>query len=102
MDASNMKSIWEPVIGGIPLGLILGSVLCNVFISDLDDGTQCTHRKFVDDAKLGGVIDRSGGCAAVQRDHRRLEEWANRNIMKFHKGKSQVVPLGRNKPSHQG
>jgi len=31
----------------------------------------------------------------------RLEQWANRNLMKFSKGKYQVQPLGRNIPMHQ-
>lgn len=79
----------------------MGSILYNVFLTDLDDGIQCTHSKCVDDTKLGGVADRPDGSAALQRDLTRREKWADRNLMKFHKGKSQLVPLGRNNPSHQ-
>ncbi|KAK4815937.1 hypothetical protein QYF61_010194 [Mycteria americana] len=52
------------------------------------------ERKFADDTKLGGVADRPEDHAAIQRDLNRLEKWADRNLMKFNKGKEYKRDMG--------
>ncbi|PKU37328.1 rna-directed dna polymerase from mobile element jockey-like [Limosa lapponica baueri] len=62
---------------------------------------ECILSKFTDDTKLGGLADTPEGCAAIQHDLNRLESWAEKNLMRFNKGKCKVLHLGRKKPRHQ-
>lgn len=48
-----------------PRGLVLGLILFNAFISNLDERIESTLSKFVEDMNLGGVDDKVEGCAAI-------------------------------------
>lgn len=71
------RSIWRQVTRDVPRGSMLGPILCNIFISDLDDVAEYTLSKFEGDTELGGVADAPEGHVTIQKDLNRMEKWAD-------------------------
>lgn len=97
---SGTKFYQRPVITGVPQESTPGPVLFNIFINNLDNGTECPLSKLAGSIKLGEVVDAPEGFAAIQRDLQRLEKQMDRNLMKLNTGKHQVSHLGRNNFRH--
>jgi len=81
-------SVWKPIDCGVSQGSVLGPILFNIFINDM----EITLSKFAD-TKFGGVADTPEGSAAIQQGQ--TESWTERNLIKFNKKKCRVLYMGR-------
>ena len=78
---------WRSMTSGTLQGLVLASMLFNIFINDINSEIEFTLSKFVDDTKLCGAVDTPEGQDAIHRDSGRLKQWAQVKLMKFNKSK---------------
>jgi len=93
------ESVWRPITS-VHQGLVLDLIMFSILINDLDEGIESTVGKFVDDTKLRQVVDTPEGCAAIKLELDKMKSLAERNLVRFNKGRCRVLHLGRNNDMH--
>ena len=66
-------SKWRLMMSDVPQRLVLGLVLFNIFVGDVNSGIECILSKSADNTKLSGAAQTLERRDAIQRDLDRLE-----------------------------
>ncbi|KAJ7421306.1 rna-directed dna polymerase from mobile element jockey-like [Willisornis vidua] len=91
----------KTVMSGIPQEPVLGSMLFNIFINNIDSGIEYKLSKFTGNTKLTSAADTLEARNAVQRGLDRLKKWAHRHLVIFNKEKGNILHLDQEKPQYQ-
>ncbi|CAM5134922.1 unnamed protein product [Natator depressus] len=86
--------------GGVPQGSVLGPVLFNIFINDLEKGVNSEVAKFADDTKLLKIVKSQADCEELQKNLTKLGDWATKWQMKFNVDKFKVMHIGKRNPNY--
>ena len=65
---SGSTSGQRSVMCGVPQGLVLGSILFNIFVNDTDSEIESSLSRFAADTKMWGAVGTPEGWDAFQRD----------------------------------
>ena len=101
-------STWEDVISSVLQGSVLGGLLFNIFVDDVDDlgvddaaedeSSMTASGKFADDTKVARVIENQSDVNRMQEMINALSKWAKKWAMSFNAGKCKVMHFGTRNP----
>uniref|UniRef100_K7GG65 Reverse transcriptase domain-containing protein n=1 Tax=Pelodiscus sinensis TaxID=13735 RepID=K7GG65_PELSI len=93
-------SDWRGVTSGVPQWSVLGPILFNLFINDLEKGVSSEVVKFADDTKLFRIVKTEADCEGLQEDLTKLSDWATEWQMNFNVDKCKLMHNGKNNPNY--
>ena len=89
------KSQEANVISGIPQGTVLEPLLFVIYINDLLDNISSSAFLYADDTKIFRKIASKEDAMSLQEDIKKLEQWSEKWLLKFHPDKCHVLSLGK-------
>ncbi|KAF7245151.1 3-ketodihydrosphingosine reductase [Varanus komodoensis] len=93
--------IHQSTVRGVPQGSVLGLILFNPFINDMEEGVTSLLIKFAGDTKTGPVATTEEQVLQIQKDLDRLWKWTGDNRMAFNVDKCKILHLGHRNGCHQ-
>ena len=89
-------SEWVEVMSSVIQGSVLGGILFDIFIDDIDDVVfQALLKKFADDLKLAMMIRNERDAQLMQANLDRICQWASKWKMSFNVKKCKVMHFGK-------
>ena len=92
-------STWSNVTSGIPQGSVLGHLLFVIYINDLPDTVLSQVFLFADDTKMYHPIQDASDRHTFQEDIPKLQEWADKWLLRFHPDKCELMTIGSDTPT---
>ena len=75
---NGIKSDWDPVLSGVPQGIVLGPLLFSLYINDITTDTDSEIRLFADDCVCYREIKGTEDTVKLLEDIDRLGCWARK------------------------
>ena len=95
-------SEWIEVLSSVVQGSVLGGILFDIFIDDIDlAALEARVWKFADDTKAAKIIESDEDGKKMQTIIDSLGAWAKKWGMSFNVNKCKVLHVGRTNPRHR-
>ena len=89
-------SEWVEVLSSVIQGSVLGGILFDIFIDDIDDVIlEALLKKFADDTKIAMMIRNEMDARKLQANLDRICQWADKWKMSFNVKKCKVMHFGK-------
>ena len=89
-------SSWSTVESGVMQGTVLGPLLFQIFINDLETDLQALLAIFADDSKIAYTVDSAEDVNVLKTSIINIEKWAEKWQMTFNVSKCKIMHVGNN------